>query len=140
MKNKLNNIIWAILFSWIIIFGSVYANTNCHDQRLSLCHKTSPLDLKTETSVAACVYNSQDSTVFSSAAGKKDFCCKDKICKSEGQLFLRTQNSNFQKQSLDFVYTHPRFLNKDRALSSIFDHHKTIQTISIYIIIESLLC
>ncbi|MCP4670159.1 MAG: hypothetical protein GY857_02525 [Desulfobacula sp.] len=137
MKNKFNNIFQAALFSWILIFGSVYANTNCNDQRYSICFQTG---LNTETTVSSCISNFQDSTAFSAVAGKKDVCCKDKICKSEGQLFFRTQNSSFQKQSVAFVYTLPKCLNKNRALTAVFDHHKTIQTIPIYTIIQSFLC
>jgi len=140
MINKLNNIFWTILFSWILIFGSVHANTNCHEQGYNLCFQTGSSVLNTETTVSSCIYKFQDSTIFSAATGKKDFCCKDKVCKSEGQLFLQTQNSNFQKQSVNFVYTHPKFLNKNKALSAVFDHHKTILTISIYTIIQSFLC
>ena len=105
-----------------------------------MCFQAGSSDLNTETTVSSCIYKFQDSTIFSAVSGKKDFCCKDKVCKSEGQFFLQTQNSNFQKQSVNFVYTHSKFLNKNKALSAVFDHHKTIQTISIYTIIQSFLC
>ncbi len=140
MKNKLNNIFWAVVFSWILIFGSDHANTNCHEQEYNLCLETGSTVLNTETTVSNCIINFHDSAIFSAAAGKKDFCCKEKLCKSEGRLFLRTQNSSFQKQSINFVYTYLEFMNKNRSLNAVFDHHKTIQTISIYTITQSFLC
>lgn len=140
MKNKLNNLFYTILFSWIIISGTVYTSTKCLDQGFCPCDQASFLGSNTATSISICAYNSQYSTVFSFAAGKKDFCCKDKTYESEEKVFLRTQNSNFQKQFVNFVHTSPGPLNKERALGPIFDHHETIQTISIYTINQSFLC
>jgi len=140
MKNKLGNLLWAILFSWIIVSGTVYTDTKCRDQGYSLCDQTGSPASKAETSISTCAYSFQYLTIFSFAAEKKDFCCKDRICGSPETLFLRTQNTNFQKQSVNFVYARPMPLNKAKALNPIFVHHKSIQTISIYTITQSFLC
>lgn len=140
MKNKNINVILAILFSWIIVSGTAYTDTKCRDQGYNPCCQTCLQGSKTETFSSISAYDSQYSTIFSFAAGKNQYCCKDRICKSGGEFFLRTQNSNFQKQAVNFVYTRPKSLNRDRALNPIFIHHKTIQTISIFTITQSFLC
>ncbi len=140
MKNKKINIILAFLFSWIIVSGTVCADTKCRDRGYNPCCQSSSPGSKTETYSSISTYDSQYLTNFSFAAHKNQFCCKDKNCKSEGDFFLRTQNASFQKQAVNFVYTHPTPLNKNRALGPVFTNHKTIQTISIYNINQSFLC
>ena len=143
MKNKKINLLLAFLFSWIIVVGTVCADTKCRDRGYNPCCQTCSLDSnslgsKTETygSISA---DSQYSTNFSFATAKNQFCCKDKNCKSEGEFFLGTQNASFQKQAVNFV-SRPKPLNKDRASIPVFTNHKTIQTISIYNINQSFLC
>ncbi len=140
MKNKKINIFLAILFSWVIVIGTVCADTKCRDRGYNSCCQAGSLDSKTETYNSISVYDFQYLANFPFAGGKNQFCCKDKNCKSEGKIFLKTQNSSFQNQAVNFVYTHPKPLNKDRASGPVFTHHKTIQTISIYTITQSFLC
>ena len=140
MKNKNINLFLAILFSWIIVSGTVYADTRCRAQGSDLCCQTFPQGSKTTTSISNYTYDSQSSTILPLAAGKNQFCCKDKICKSEGEFFLRTQNANFQKQAVAFSYNPPEPLNGYRTINPVFAQYKTIQTISIYTITQAFLC
>ncbi len=139
MKHKFNNILWTILISWIVIFGTVYANANCHDQVYSRCSGT---DSRTVgPSVSGCSYDFQCATVLSFSAGNKELCCRGKFCQSEGKPIAGTKNPLLnQKHSVDFVSNFPRPPNKDKALNIIFGRHKTVRTTPIYTLTQSFLC
>lgn len=140
MKTIYNNLLWAILFSWIIISGTAYTSTKCDDSGYSLCCINSSLSSKTETVISSCANNFHCWSILSNTSNKKDFCCKKKECTSGGNPFLSIQNPGFQIHFINFVYKGQRPQNNNKALSPIFIQYKTRQSISIYTLTQSFLC
>jgi len=138
MKNKFNNSLWLLLFSWMLLSGAVHAT--CPDQGYSLCCQTSLLSPTAQTLTSPCTYPSFQWATGSFDADKNDYCCKKKGRGSQGVHFLNTQNSNCQNHSLGLAYTGQSPGNKYPIVGSILDLHKSIQTIPIYTLIQSFLC
>ncbi len=140
MIKKFNNSLFSILFSWIILFGTVYANPDCCDLVSNLCFNSNSMSSNDEASISNCIYEFQDSTHHIFAAAKEDFCCKNKACEYKGKIFYGNQNSKIQMQFTDYVNTDPTPCNKNKIISLIFNQYKFSQTISIYILTQSFLC
>ena len=139
MKTIFNKLYWPIFFLWIIISGTAYTNSKCGDSEYSRCCFANSLSSKIEKVIESCAYTSHCWELVSTTSCKKDFCCKKKECTPDGVLFFNTQSPNFQTDSIHFTYTSQRHL-ANRALRPVFDQHKTRQSISIYTLIQSLLC
>ncbi|MDA3915822.1 MAG: hypothetical protein PF690_02490 [Deltaproteobacteria bacterium] len=139
MKEKFKNTLLALLSSVIIIFGSVYANADCHDRVCIPCFQIKSFDFETVTSVACCETYPQGAIVFSSATGEKDYCCEDQKCKPNQNQIGKTQNPNYQNQFAPFIVTLSDSAPKFRVLNPIFKHYKALKTIPIYTIIQSFL-
>ena len=88
MTKKFNKSLLSILFSWIIFFGTVYANSDCCDLVSNLCFKSNSLSSTDETSISNCIYEFQDSTHHFFAVAKKDFCCKKKYANIKVKFFM----------------------------------------------------
>ncbi len=140
MKNKLYYLLWVILFSWIIVFGSSLANTRSCDTGFGLCNPVIIMGSGTESSLSPCIYNFQKSISFSDVTCGNDFCCKDKECDSDEDFLFNPQNQPFQKQFVIYVITPPKPLTKDMVANSFFKYHKRLQTTPIYILTQSFLC
>ena len=139
MKTIYTQSFWSILFSWIIIFGTAYTNSKCGDSEYSQCCSANSASLQLETDISSCAYTSHYCPLLPDTSHKKDSCCEKKECTSDRVPFLNTQGHNFQTNPIYFTYTSPRHpLN--RTLSTVFDQHKARQSISIYTLIQSLLC
>ena len=134
MKNTLNNIVWVIFFSWIVFYGTVSAATNCHDRKFSLCYETSQLGSNTGTAVSARTDRA------CATPGNGLVCCNEKQCSTKKEFPLGPQSPNNQNQSIHLEYTWTEQTPQRIISGSVFRHHITIQTISIYTITQSFLC
>ncbi len=140
MKYKFNDILWTLLFSWIVIFGTVYANANCHVQGYSRCAGAGDFEITSEGPASGFPYEFQCGTVFSFSPETNELCCRGEFCQSEGKLLTGTHYPKIKKQSDDIVSDFPRPPNKGKALNVIFGRHKTDKTIPIYTLTQSFLC
>ncbi len=125
-----------------MIFGPTYASIKCGDQGYNLCNEMSTLSSKDERVISKCTKNPHCISAISITTGKKDFCCQKKNCPSETNLFLSTQNSNPQTQSLCFLNIDQNHQSKELSLRTLFDQYKyrSAQSVSIYTLIKSFLC
>ncbi len=105
MKNKFKSLLSVILFSWIIIFGTAFAGTECLDLGYCSLDQVRSFGSRTDGFGSTCENCSQYSIISPFAATDKRFCCEDKICKSKEDLLRRVQYSHFQPYPVGFVYT-----------------------------------
>lgn len=129
-----------MVFSWMIIHGTVYATINCHDQKFSPCYKASTLGSVPQAAVSAWIYKTQSPTAACAPPVNGDFCCKGNPCNPPKDLLLGSQYSNTEMQYSHFVCTFPEPPIGKRVSGSVFRHHFAIQTVSIYTITQSFLC
>ncbi len=158
MKKNLYNLIWAILFSWMVILGTTYAGfagIGCGDSGYDPCCKKSHLSPDSVSAISAYGISSHSKSVFFIPASKnsvckylmgknpttkKDFCCKTKACLSEEPRFLNSQHPYFKLQSFCFADIWNKKGNKERTFSLDFDQQGPFQPIPIYTLTQSFLC
>jgi len=137
MKNKFYTSFRAFLFTGILLFGAVYAGTNCPDVTDRIFCQTNDFSTGADTSFLPGTYRAYDGEFTCSAANKRDFCCTKKPCNSKATPFL---NTHFQNLSVTLIVTGQRPLNRDIQLCPVPDPYNTIPTVSIYTLTQSFLC
>jgi hypothetical protein len=138
MKNTISNIIWAIIFSWMIIHGTVYATINCHDQKFSSCHRADSPEPQTVTILSGWIYELSMGGCVS--PGNREICCKKAPCTTQSQFLLGSQTPNTEKHYTPFIYPYPEAPSIEPVPGVILKHHPAVQNIPIITITQSFLC
>ncbi len=164
MKNILSNILWPLLISGMITSATAFTGLQCSETGYGPCYRTgAPGSGCMDPTLAGSTYAESRSPGYRPAAflspcispsgvptpvsfsnqnfgRKKELCCKNSICKTNGDPFLKSQNPHFQKQSIALAHTRLTHLNKDGVIHHYFNQANPIKTVPIYMITQSLLC
>ena len=140
MIKKISGILQSVLFSWIVLFGIVYAHPECRNLLSSLCHQGKFLISTDSTTVSGFPYKPHHASLDIFAAAKDDFCCKVDQCEADGDIFYNVQYPETQKLSVNFIDIIFSPGDKSKRIKQIFDHYRFTQATPIYILKQSFLC